>query len=228
MSKPYNSLLVEFDFLVDMDLALWRYFRDKYRDSEYVDKDIINLNDEWLVEEILLARTQSNVLELLLPNYDTMGMYNDLLSKQNLPEVLKYATAYDTLALMVTYLKITTDIDISILCRNKIEEDFIVDLCPILSGHTIVGNRFEQDLDSYTVLYVKHISYCLEYFVSDKLNGKNIYIAHAGYNMEPGKPCTNIALTKLFSDTNSIETIDLYTNIKYSTEQNTSSQEEEV
>lgn len=214
MSK-YNTLLVEFDFLVDIDLAIWRYLKEKYSKSKYIDRDIIDMNDEQLVAKILLARHQSNVLEILMPKYDTINLFKEL-TNDNEEELLKYATVYDTFGLMVTYLNAESKaIDVNILCRNKIESDYIISLNPIFKDKTIIGSRFKQDLSKYTVIYVKHFAYCLEYMTTEMLHGKNIYISYAGFNMEPDKPCANIALTKLFSDTNRILTIDMYKDIKY-------------
>ena len=45
--------------------------------------------------------------------------------------------------------------------------------------------------------------------------GKNIYIANAKYNMEPGKNIPNMAISTLVGDINIIRTIDLYRNINY-------------
>ena len=37
-----NELLVEFETLIDLDIALYRYIKDKYPNSEYVDQKFIN------------------------------------------------------------------------------------------------------------------------------------------------------------------------------------------
>ena len=44
-----NELLVEFEFVVDLDLAIFRMIKDKYSNSEYVDQDIISMTNEYKV-----------------------------------------------------------------------------------------------------------------------------------------------------------------------------------
>ena len=41
-----NELLVEFEFLVDLDLAMFKFVKDKYRDSPFVNQQFINEMDE--------------------------------------------------------------------------------------------------------------------------------------------------------------------------------------
>ena len=72
-----NELLVEFDFLVDLDMALFRLVKDKYSNSEYVDKNIINMNNEYRIIRMLLYRKHINPLEILMPSIETTKLYKE-------------------------------------------------------------------------------------------------------------------------------------------------------
>ena len=207
-----NTLLVEFEFVVDLDLAMLKFIRDNYGDSDMVDKRLINLNSSYTARRIMLNRQHINPLELLLPGQDSTQLYFDLINdKKNLYDLLMYAVAYDTFGLMVTYMKHASSVDLEILCRNNVEESFIKYLNPNMP--TIVRpSRFDVDLSKYTALYLKYFAYATNYV---NLDGKNLYIAAARFNMEEGQDNTNIELSHLYSQTNVVHLIDLDRRVKF-------------
>jgi hypothetical protein len=52
-----NTLLVEFEFVVDLDLAMLKFIRDNYGDSDMVDKRLINLNSSYTAGYLTWFRT---------------------------------------------------------------------------------------------------------------------------------------------------------------------------
>lgn len=204
-----NELLVEFNFLVDLDMALFRYIQNNYSNSKYVDQRIINMKNEYRILEMLLSRKHINPLEIIMPKVETTDLYNHLHSAHE-EELLKYYMFHDTYYLMGTYLLNATATNITVLCKNKLEADFIKEHNKYL--HTIVSSRFDINLDFYTAIYMKYFAYAVEY---KNLKGKHIYIAAAKYNMDENQNCINGALSILFGDVNTIKLIDLYTKVKY-------------
>lgn len=204
-----NELLVEFESLIDLDLAMYKFIRDKYSNSEYVDQEFINEKDERAIIYTLLNRKHINPLEIIMPEVETTNLYLDIMDN-HYEELLQYATAYDTFGLMITFLNNASSISITVLCKSKIEEDFIKKLNPVLNT-TIVQNKRDVDLSKYTVIYVKYIAYLAEY---RNIRGKHIYIPAAKYNMEEDKDMVS-SLCYLYSDVNIIHLTDLYTKIKY-------------
>ena len=73
-----NELLVEFNFLVDLDMALFRYIQANYSNSKYVDQRIINMKNEYRILEMLLSRKHINPLEIIMPKVETTNLYNEL------------------------------------------------------------------------------------------------------------------------------------------------------
>ena len=204
-----NELLVEFESLVDLDLAMYKFIKDKYSDSEYVDQKFINEDDERAIIYALLNRKHINPLEIIMPELETTNLYLDIMDN-HYEELLSYATAYDTFGLMITFLNNASSISITVWCKSKLEEDFIKKLNPILNT-IIVPNRSDINLSKYTVMYVKYIANLVQY---SPIAGKHIYIAAAKYNMEEDKDLVS-RLCCLYSDVNIIHLIDLYTAIKF-------------
>lgn len=212
VGKKDNSLLVEFDFIIDLDLAMFKMIQNKYGNSPYVDKNPISIRDEKEIVSMLLNRKHINPMEILMPEVDTTKLYFQFMDDENLyKELLSYAKAYDTFALMITFLKEASSVDITILCKNKLEENFIRSLNPALNT-IIVPNKFDVPLNNYTALYLKYFVSATNY---RNVAGKHIYIPAAKFNMEEDRDCISIQMVKLFSDTNIIHLIDLYRDVKY-------------
>ena len=207
-----NSLLVEFEFVVDLDLAMFKFIKDNYFNSNMVNHDFLALNREVDIIYNMLYRSHINPLEYLIPNKDTTNLYWDLLNNEdNFRKLLSYAKAYDTFGLMITFLREASSVSIDILCRNEIEQEFIHNLNPII--HTrVIPNREDVPLVDYTAIYIKYFPYAANY---NNLEGKHIYIAAAKFNMERNKDMVNGNLVKLFGQTNEIHLIDLYKNVKF-------------
>ena len=145
-----NSLLVEFDFVVDLDLAMFKFMRENYYKSSMVNHDFLRLNNEMVIVYNMLNRSKINPLEYIIPNQDTTQLYNSLLNNEdNYKKLLSYASAYDTFPLMITFLKEASSVSIDILCKNEIEKDFINNLNPII--HTVIEpDKKNIKLSDYT------------------------------------------------------------------------------
>ena len=205
----YNEILVDFNFLVDLDLAMFKFIKTEYNNPKFVDQKILSLQDEKEIIQLLLYRDSVNVLETLIPKENTLEMYKDIMNNK-MDSLLKYAKASDIFGLMITFLREGSSVDVTVLCESKLQADFIHSLNPILK--TTVSSRKNIALYKYNVIYSKFYSDILKY---NNVAGKNIYIANAKYNMEPGKNIPNMAISTLVGDINIIRTIDLYRNIKY-------------
>lgn len=209
-SKNDNELLVEFDFLVDIDLAIYKYIKDKYFYTDYVDKDILSIEDENKIKSLLLFRKHINPLEIIMPNFETTKLYIDLYTNHK-NELLEYATPYDTLYLMVTYLNRIQTVGITILCKNKEEENFIKNINDKFNC-IICSDRKSLDISKYTAIYLKYFITALEFV---KIEGKYIYILTGKFNFDENSNTINGAMSIIYGDLNIIKLIDPYTNIKY-------------
>lgn len=203
-----HKLLVEFEFIVDLDMALFKLIKDNYNNPDFVNQSIINQANEKKIIEMMLNRDHINPLELFIYGEST-NLYNDFISN-HLDELLKYAKAYDTFGLFITYLKYTNS-NITVLCDNKQQENYIKSLNNKLN--TIISTRENIVLMNYDAIYIKYYPYAVKY--NDTLKGKTIYIANAKYNMEPDKDFPIVGISSLVGDVNNVRLIDLYKDIKF-------------
>lgn len=208
--KYHNIILVEFEFIVDLDLALFRLIRKKYAYSRYVDKHIISMNNEFKIIEKLINRPDENPLKLIMPKIDSDKLYQQFLNEDE-EELLSYATPYDSLYVLITFLNQASSIDIDILCRNQLEADYVKNLNPKL-GTVISPRKSDLDIDKYAAIYMKYISSAKDY---KGLGGKTIYISLAEYNYNQKTHQVNPIVLILFGDVNIFKQMDLYTLVKY-------------
>ena len=204
-----NELLVEFDFLINMDIAMYYYVKENFAESPYVNKQLMDVPYEDAVNQLLLNRKHVNPLELIIPGMDTMELYKDLMANHE-AELLEYAKAYDTFPLMITYLNLSS-VGIMVLCKNDLEVQFINKLNNRLKC-MVVADRSKVNLKPYTVIYVKYFASLIEFPV---INGKNIFIAAAKFNMEDDEDCVDKRLTLLYTQSNDVHLIDLYRDMKF-------------
>ena len=209
--EKYNNLLVEFEFLIDLDIAIYRMLKEE-SNSSLLNKDIFSLKNEYNVIERFLYREHINPLEILLkadPD-DVLDLYNNLITK-DLDKLLKYAVAYETFALMITYLNNASSISITVLCENELQEQFIKKLNNRLYT-IVVPSRDMINLDDYNIIYTKYFANILGY---GSFGGKHIYIANAAYNFEKDFYIPSLEISALYTDVNTVHSMDLYRNIKY-------------
>ena len=209
METAYNRILVEFDMLVDLDLAIFKYIKDKYNNPDYVDQNIIKMNDEKQIIQMMLNRQCINPLEIIIPNEEVLDLYYDIMSN-HMNELLQYAKASDLFGLMITFLNEASSLEITVLCKSKLESDFIKSLNDRLNT-VIYANYKNAPINNYTILYIKYYPSVLEY---NNIEGKHIYISNARYNMEPDSNMPTIAISGLIGDVNIIHMIDMYRDIK--------------
>ena len=209
MERAYNRILVEFDMLIDLDLAIFKYIKDKYNNPNYVDQNIIKMHDERQIIQMMLNRQCINPLEILIPDMEVLELYHDIMNN-HIDELLQYAKASDLFGLMITFLREASSLEITVLCKSQLESDFIKSLNNRLN--TVVYKNYKNvPVNTYTILYIKYYPSVLEY---NTIEGKHIYISNARYNMEPDSNMPTIAISGLVGDVNIIHMIDMYKDIK--------------
>ena len=209
MERAYNRILVEFDMLIDLDLAIFKYIKDKYNNPNYVDQNIIKMHDERQIIQMMLNRQCINPLEILIPDMEVLELYHDIMNN-HMDELLQYAKASDLFGLMITFLREASSLEITVLCKSQLESDFIKSLNNRLN--TVVYKNYKNvPVNTYTILYIKYYPSVLEY---NTIEGKHIYISNARYNMEPDSNMPTIVISGLVGDVNIIHMIDVYKDIK--------------
>ena len=205
-------ILVNFDFIVDLDIAMIKYIINQFEPNPHIDKSILDLEDDELKYR-LINRESINPLTLLFPNDDVDDLYFELLDEDRVYFLYDYAQVYDTYLLLNTLVNNGTNMNIIIHCNHEYEKECI----KFLNEHT--GSSFKtltckfEDIktEKYDVFYVKYFAQLGRY---RNMEGKHIYLANARYNMEKGKDVPILSFSMIFGDINLIHTMDLYKKIK--------------
>lgn len=206
----HNELLVEFEFVVDLDLALFRLFKKKYANSPYVNNEIISLNDEYKVIDKMINRVNENPLTLLTPDIDSDKLYYEL-TVDHEKKLLKYATPYDSLFLMNSYLANSSSVSIDVLCNNQLEAEYIRKYSKKIN--TIINpDKSTVDISKYSIIHIKYISNIKKYV---GVEGKYIYASSARYNYNQELNMIDPIIAVAYGDINIIKLMDLYTQVKY-------------
>jgi hypothetical protein len=208
--KYDNELLVEYNFLVNYDIAMFRYVKSKFSNSPYVDKSIISMEDDTEINKLFLYRKQINPLTVIMPEVDSDPVYKTLLETQD--DMLRYfSTLYDTFYLLNTFLDNASSVSITVRCDTEDQKQYLLHL-GCRSNVIVEPDRKKIDLSQFTAIYLKYYMDAIKY---GHIEGKHIYIANAKFNFEHDKNAINIPLSVLYADLNHIKLMDLFTKIKY-------------
>ena len=150
LSTKDNELLVDFNFVIDLDIAMYKYIQNKYADSIYVDDRLIHSKNDYAIINLMIHRVSENPLQVLMPTINPDNIYNEII-KNDEAELLRFARPYDSFYLLVTYLVHAASVGITVLCNNELESDFIKSIDNRVS--TIICNdwssaRYNYDKDN--------------------------------------------------------------------------------
>ena len=208
-----NAILASFDSVIDIDLALWRYIKDKYGTSKYIDKDMINIDDEDIIKFILMDRREKNPLSILLQGYDTEKMYNDIITNDKMFNNIlnNYSSPYDTLKLFNTFMENASSLEVDIICKDKEQEKILRKYTSPKIG-IIVDTIHNITINNYSIIQVKFFSDLINY---PQFEGRHIWIPNALYNMQKNMNTIDLTLMQLFGNINQVHLIDLYRDVKW-------------
>ena len=120
-----NNILVDFNMVVDTDLGLINMMKKEYNNTEFVLSYINSMNDKIIIEQ-LLDRKEKNPLSIIIKDEykDSIdNLYKEFLETEY-DNILKYNTLTDIMNLIRVYIN-TGAVYITIICKNKSEEQFI-------------------------------------------------------------------------------------------------------
>lgn len=213
-----NVLLVDFDFVIDMDIAILRYVLSKFTGSNLIDEEMLEVDDDDL-KYCLLCRPNRNPLDVIFKSgIKTNEIYHNILEKNYVDIMTNYADRYDTFGLLYTFIEQASSVDIYIRCDTQEQSDLIKKIDKQMD--TVISSRDKIDLNKYSVVYEKYLEDILKY---NYIEGKHIYTAKAEFN----KPFMLGPAFNKYAECNLIHFMDLYVNIKVDQYDEVSNNEEE-
>lgn len=204
-----NEIFVDFDIMIDIDMAIYKLIRKKYKNNDYVDKKIISLKSEYDAIYLMINRKELNPLSVLMPNFDTSKLYKSLFTNKN--DLLSFAKPTDIFYLMNTFKNNASSVNITVHCNDEIEYNYFNDISKMIGSKykVICSSKEETSLKEYTVIYIKNFVDLVKF---KDLDAKNVYIANTLYNTFD--MLKNIEMLKTISNSNEIRTIDMYKKVK--------------
>lgn len=181
-----QTILVEFDMMVDTEYGLIRLLRDKYCSEEFFFKDILNL-EEKLLKGVLMERTMFNPLQVAFKDeskIDYMDSFYNQFIEREYEEILKRSCLTNITNLVKMGIDTEGVVKFDIVCRNKMQRDYMThimsDCLPSLFNIVLDTDEI-FDAEKYSALFVKDIRNLVRY---KNLHGKVIYLANMNYNLD--------------------------------------------
>ena len=188
----YNNILVPFDLLMDTDKGVLRVVNKKYNDKRYFNTSRIkDTNGEFLQEDILnfliKYRIHVNPLYMItdedhMKKEDIDDIYKQIID-EDYEEVLRLSTRTPLLkAFNAGTLHQDSPLKITVLCRNKMELEYLKELEFKCKTLLIKDNKdlVNIELKDYKYIYIKNAEDLLDF---KYMTGKVIYIATYRFNM---------------------------------------------
>lgn len=207
------KVLILFDTLVDTDYGLFKVFKKEYSKNEYVNKLLIDSINDTNIFDFLNSRKEENILNILLKDIyrnSSNKIYNEIMTT-NYIKVLEESSVTNINTLMNNYIA-SGLVDITILCKNKIEEQTVKS--KIKNINTITSNDFSMiDISEFGSIFVKNIKDLIQF--KKYLDGKQVYLSNYPFNFEMDKHYKSMPLMSVMSQLGNphfeMNVVDVYT-----------------
>ena len=207
------KVLILFDTLVDTDYGLFKVFKKEYSKNEYVNKLLIDSINDTNIFDFLNSRKEENILNILLKDIyrnSSNKIYNEIMTT-NYIKVLEESSVTNVNTLMNNYIA-SGLVDITILCKNKIEEQTVKS--KIKNINTITSNDFSMiDISEFGSIFVKNIKDLIQF--KKYLDGKQVYLSNYPFNFEMDKHYKSMPLMSVMSQLGNphfeVNVVDVYT-----------------
>ena len=207
------KVLILFDTLVDTDYGLFKVFKKEYSKNEYVNKLLIDSINDTNIFDFLNSRKEETILNILLKEIyrnSSNKIYNEIMTT-NYIKVLEESSVTNINTLMNNYIA-SGLIDITILCKNKIEEQTVKS--KIKNINTITSNDFSMiDISEFGSIFVKNIKDLIQF--KKYLDGKQVYLSNYPFNFEGGVDERTVPLMSVMSQLGNphfeMNVVDVYT-----------------
>lgn len=180
------SILIPFDLIINTEYGLIQYIRAEYSDNDIWNQQAISLLDEESIIIDLLDRAEKNPLFIIANDYNNDkesldNLYIEFMNK-TYKDILSYSNKTKLYNAIVVWVDMSQTISITILCKNKLEIDYIKSLPKFKKCNVIMDTKplSEINLSNYNTIYIKDA----DDLIDTKIRGKNIYIAAYLYNLE--------------------------------------------
>jgi hypothetical protein len=207
INNNINRILVEFDVIIDTDLAIMKLIQEKYNNPKFIDQNIMSLSLHDIKEE-LLNRVNESPLSVCVYGIDNANSLYKELTNNNYSDILEYQSPTGIFKLMEVYHN-NDNMKVTILCSSQEEVDIIKSYGDFT---TLIKKREDVDLNDYDVLFLKSIHRIFE-FNKENMTGKHIFVMGYKYNLmedDNGNLLPNPLVVRPLLPHNRVGIVDVY------------------
>lgn len=210
--KYGTKVLVTFDTIVDTAMGVLNYVFDKFDDKFIIES--LKYIDTESTKCLLVQRSEFNPLKLILkPEYDDKAdsLYNEIITN-HYQEVVNKSMKNALFYLSKVYDNTHGIIRTTVLCKNKIEEQFIRENNTQDVNILLESDFTKVDLAQFDSMMINNF---YDILLFRNVQGKSIFIHNCDYNLQTVNNVTipKIEISALVSSVNNIYTIDPYVNL---------------
>ena len=214
-----NSVIADFDVLIDMDLAIASYLIEQYPKSFYF-KDKLSDTSMYFLKLLLLSRKDRNPITAIVKdeyNDKVDDIYKEITTNTEIyDKILDIAAAFPTDILGILSLSSKNfGYRITVRCRNIQEENTFLNIVRLDNGakwNTIVDNSEKLSIDKYKILFIHDIDEIGDF---EEVGGKTIYLYDYGGNYEDFKHNKYSLTAILAGSINAVKFISPYSNFVF-------------
>lgn len=214
-----NSVIADFDVLIDMDLAIASYLIEQYPKSFYF-KDKLADTSMYFLKLLLLSRKDRNPITAIVKDEykdKVDDIYKEITTNTEIyDKILDIAAAFPTDILGILSLSSKNfGYRITVRCRNIQEENTFLNIVRLDNGakwNTIVDNSEKLSIDKYKILFIHDIDEIGDF---EEVGGKTIYLYDYGGNYEDFKHNKYSLTAILAGSINAVKFISPYSNFVF-------------
>ena len=176
--------IIDFDFIINTDIGVIRFIRDKYSTNKELNQEILNKRDRYLLS-LLYTRENINPLSIIVKDGSPLNidnLYKGLLNQWN-ESILKYSLVDEsTLTFIRTLAELNAGSGVAykVSVKSDIEERIISKLVEKVNVKRISA----QDILEADTLYFRDYSFLERYNVDPiKVKHKTLYTTSRLYNI---------------------------------------------
>lgn len=177
-----NSVLAEFDTLIDVDVGILRLIKNKYNNPKFF-KDYIVTGEDDFFKALSLMRKEYNIIERVIEDQykeNSNSLLKEMYEK-HYEEILNLSIKTSILPLMKMYTNCKAIAKTLIMCKNEIEKKYISNLK--LGLATEIIPNYDINVKDYSAIFIKDITNLKIYTEGDKtVDGCYFYLSDYRFN----------------------------------------------